>query len=490
MKSKLWKPTIPLETAERNFYLDNIAFNHQRQVPGKSRVKMDQHNTPKRIEKDDGETRLTHCYGYAIQGDWLNFDAVLKADLSWNSLIYSIPQELLKFLLSSTHNVLPTSDNLRRWGKTVVDLKCCLCGFSNPTLKHILNGCSMALKQGRYTWRHDSILQHLVEDLKSFVGCANSGIENTFIKFVREGKQPSKRRVPHKSGLLFTANDWVLVYDNPHNPLVIPHHIVQTPLRPDIIIYSNATKQVFILELTVPAEDNIIQRHTDKESKYAKLLDDININQWTGHVVGIEIGSRGYVAKSFGFALQKLGLKQDAITKLRKAISLIYIRCSYLIYLSRKNEIWRPWEAQHPTSKARSSSRPNFETEAFCGFETTQIQEAFNKNQRSLDVLSRKIENPNTFQGFNTQEIRTYKKIKKDRTEVLKGAGHSKTSIPIVYEQVFPKTRKLVTFGSKTSTSLVNNQGSKITPGLLDFSRKTHFSSADDHASLIIIIIT
>ena len=53
-----------------------------------------------------------------------------------------------------------------------------------------------------------------------------------------------------------------------------------------------------------------------------------------------------------------------------------------------------------------------------------------------------------------------------------------------MYEQVFPKTRKLVTFGSKTSTSLVNNQGSKITPGLYDFSRKTNFSSADDHTSL------
>ena len=229
------------------------------------------------------------------------------------------------------------------------------------------------------------------------MGCANSGtvayisIENTFIKFVREGKQPSKRRVPHKSGLLFTANDWVLAYDDPHNPLVIPHHIVQASLCPDITIYSNATKQVFIVELTVPAEDNIIQRHTDKESKYAKLLDDININQWTGHVFGTDIGSRGYVAVSFGFALQKLGLKQDAITKLRKAVSLICIRCSYLIYLSQKNEIWRSWEARHPTSKARSSSRPSFETEAFCGFETTLIQEAFNENQRRLDVLSREI---------------------------------------------------------------------------------------------------
>ena len=43
--------------------------------------------------------------------------------------------------------------------------------------------------------------------------------------------------------------------------------------------------------------------------------------------------------------------------------------------------------------------------------------------------------------------------------------------------------RKLVTFGSKTSTSLVNNQGSKITE-LFDFSRKTNFSLADNHTSL------
>ena len=139
------------------------------------------------------------------------------------------------------------------------------------------------------------------------------------------------------------------------------------------------------------------------------------------------------------------------------------------------------------TLRRRQETEVNFEnceTEAFCGFEMTQIQEAFNENQRRLDVLSREIENPNTFQGFNTQEIRTYKKINKDRTEVLKGAGHSKTGIPLVYKQVFLTTSKLVTLGSKTSSSLVNNQGSKITHGLFDFSRKTNFSSVDDRTSL------
>ena len=40
---------------------------------------------------------------------------------------------------------------------------------------------------------------------------------------------------------------------------------------------------------------------------------------------------------------------------------------------------------------------------------------------------------------------------------------------------------RLVTVGSKTSTSLVNNQGFIITHGLFDFSRNTNFSSLDDH---------
>ena len=96
LKAKVWKPTNALEKAERNFYLDNIAFNYQQHLRDKkSTEKMNRHNILQRVAKDDEEVRLTQCYGYAVQGDWLNFDAVLKADLSWNTLIYSLPQELL-----------------------------------------------------------------------------------------------------------------------------------------------------------------------------------------------------------------------------------------------------------------------------------------------------------------------------------------------------------------------------------------------------------
>ena len=209
----------------------------------------------------------------------------------------------------------------------------------------------MALKQGQCTWRHDKILTCLVEELQPYLQGVNAknvshvDLKDMFITFVREGKQPYGRRAALRSGVLLTANDWTLIYNSPEDPVVFPGRIIQAFLHPDVVIYSNTTKQVFILELlTVPMEDNNVQRHTDKENKYAKLLDNLNINQWTGQIFGLEVGSRGYVAKSFCFMLRKLGLGKEVVRRLRRAVSLMCMRCSYSIHLSRKTEIWRPWE--------------------------------------------------------------------------------------------------------------------------------------------------
>ena len=101
----------------------------------------------KRIEKDDEETHIAKCHGYAMQEDWVNIDAAVGADLSWRAKIYYAPQEPLKFLINSTRNVLPTLDNLRRWGKAVVDVKCDLCGFTMLIFKHVLSGCCRAFNK-------------------------------------------------------------------------------------------------------------------------------------------------------------------------------------------------------------------------------------------------------------------------------------------------------------------------------------------------------
>ena len=94
-----------------------------------------------------------------MQGEFTKLLIEEKENVTWKSIIYNIPRGVLSFALNSTTNTLPTPDNLRRWGKRVVSV-CPLCS-NQGTLEHILNFCSVALTQGRYTWRYYTVLNHI-----------------------------------------------------------------------------------------------------------------------------------------------------------------------------------------------------------------------------------------------------------------------------------------------------------------------------------------
>ena len=55
---------------------------------------------------------------------------------------------------------------LKHW-KYRSDPSCLLFGSSQATSVHFLNGCPTALNQGRYTWRHDSVLNSIASVIKS-----------------------------------------------------------------------------------------------------------------------------------------------------------------------------------------------------------------------------------------------------------------------------------------------------------------------------------
>ena len=69
----------------------------------------------------------------------------------------------LKFYLNSVTNTLPTGNNLLQWGKATSD-HCKLCKNRETTF-HVLYGCKVSLEQGKYTWRHDSILKYISDGL-------------------------------------------------------------------------------------------------------------------------------------------------------------------------------------------------------------------------------------------------------------------------------------------------------------------------------------
>ena len=155
---------------------------------------------------------------------------------TWNRILSGLPAKQLSFLLRAGTDCLPTPLNLHRWHYRVSNL-CPLC-----VTPQILNGCQEALIQGRYTWRHDSILNCLSSCIKS--------------------------DLPSSSTLYVDIPTW-RASDSP--PSMLPLNITTTSARPDLV-----------LELTVPffskeAPQAAKQRKSSKES-HLQLISDLEEN--------------------------------------------------------------------------------------------------------------------------------------------------------------------------------------------------------------------
>ena len=72
--------------------------------------------------------------------------------------------------------------------------------------------------------------------------------------------------------------------------LQFPEEIVHTTLRPDIVIWSTATKQVIMIELTIPWEERIEAAYERKKIKYDELRADCENKGWKAWCTPVEIG--------------------------------------------------------------------------------------------------------------------------------------------------------------------------------------------------------
>ncbi|KAL7854779.1 hypothetical protein SRHO_G00169690 [Serrasalmus rhombeus] len=107
--------------------------------------------------------------------------------------------------------------------------------------------------------------------------------------------------------LLATARDWQLLVDLVRQ-LRFPDIIAATTLRPDIVLMSRATKQVVLLELTVPWEDRIEEAQVRKKAKYVDLVAECWRNGWKARYKPIEVGCWSFAGQSLYWALGLLGI--------------------------------------------------------------------------------------------------------------------------------------------------------------------------------------
>ena len=190
--------------------------------------------------------------------------------------------------------------------------KCPFCG-NTQTLAHVLSNCSVALDQGRLTWRHDSVL-------------------STIINAIRPHLIAGKQLFSDLPGL-----------QAPHGGS-IPPHILVTTLRPDIFIMDESKGELIVFELTCPWDSNIDRSHSYKEEKYAPLVADLS-RDFTVFHFSFEVSVRGQITKSNRARLKEFVFRCcDDSRRLTKSLtekcSKAALLSSYSLFSARKEPSW------------------------------------------------------------------------------------------------------------------------------------------------------
>lgn len=87
---------------------------------------------------------------------------------------------------------------------------------------------------------------------------------------------------------------------------LFPKEIAETSLRPDMVLWSTASKTVLLVGLTVPWEEGLEAVHEKKQEKYTDLATECR-SRLEGHICPVEVGSRGFVGASTSRLLRDLG---------------------------------------------------------------------------------------------------------------------------------------------------------------------------------------
>ena len=306
--------------------------------------------------EEDDKTRFAKAVQLEVQGQWTAWERYVQTNLSWKT-IWALPSNLVSFCLGSTYNTLPSPSNLKRW--CVQDSKLCTLCSKIGTVSHILSGCKYSLAGGRFTYRHDTVLILIYNSIKDFLpkiqhNTRGKNRKVVITDWVKAGSTPKKITSP-PVGLLNQANDWKILVDL-QSLLIFPVHIAKPPKgdRPDIIIFCNSLKIIIIIELTFPCEENFDNQHHRKTTKYQPLCDLIEEHGWICHFFAVEVGARGYCAKSVLSCFKRLGFPLKRSRQLMRDFALQAMKSSFKIWLMRDSFSWDVEPIQHPDANVSS----------------------------------------------------------------------------------------------------------------------------------------
>jgi hypothetical protein len=143
----------------------------------------------------------------------------------------------------------------------------------------------------------------------------------------------------YTDSILDAAKDWTLTADLP-NRGTYPEVIRATNLRPDVVLASDSSRTVVVIELTVPYETNMSESHEYKSAKYEGLLQQLRQAGYRTHMFPVEVGARGLAGASTYSLLKKLGIPNQARSRYMKQLAEAAERASCWIWSKRKEKNW------------------------------------------------------------------------------------------------------------------------------------------------------
>ncbi|XP_044755067.1 uncharacterized protein LOC123314020 [Coccinella septempunctata] len=180
--------------------------------------------------------------------------------------------------------------------------RCRKCSQATESIQHITSSCSI-LAPREYTSRHNAMAKVFHQAIAAKIGLITT-----------------TRRVHEYLPKTILENDgFKLYWDNP----MITDRAVQHN-RPDIVIFDKINKKVTIIDVTVPADDNITKAYTEKLTKYHDLAFEMKeIYQLKMvKILPLVISTNGLVESHLVENTEFLELNQDLISKVQKEVIL------------------------------------------------------------------------------------------------------------------------------------------------------------------------
>jgi hypothetical protein len=148
------------------------------------------------------------------------------------------------------------------------------------TLFHVLVHCEHTLDQGRLTWRHDSVMNHIAGCLKSaLVGKSTVELYCELDRLQAPGGES------------------------------IPGNVMVQAQRPDLVIIDwsvHGRHRIALVKLTCPWDTDAKRAEERKIARYADLKEELSNQGWDCGLYLIEVGARGHIVKSVKDHLRSL----------------------------------------------------------------------------------------------------------------------------------------------------------------------------------------